>query len=252
LLREYSFRKLAYGFRLLREGRPKCLKLARQVVRGKSGIEIGGPSDIFERWYQLPIYREVGSLDNCDFSQSTTWANHDEAYTFDKTRWPGRSYFCEGSDLHPVATARYDFLLSSHNLEHFANPVKGLKEWQRVVKPGGHLILILPHYQRTFDQGRSLTPVHHMLEDYERQMGEDDLTHVDEIFEARRLQGCASEELREVLMTNFSHRKMHHHTFDEVNSRELLEAVGIKVLVVETALPYHIILVGRMPGAGEI
>jgi SAM-dependent methyltransferase len=217
------------------------------VVRGKQGIEIGGPSAVFRQWYSLPIYGDVGSLDNCDFSQSTVWAEHGDAYQFDETKTPGKAYFCEGTDLRVIEDARYDFLLSSHNLEHFANPVKGIKEWQRVVKPGGHIILILPHYAKTFDQGRLLTSVDHMLEDYEKQTGEEDLTHVEEIFEARRVKGCADEDLRTVLMTNFSHRKMHHHTFDEVNSRELLETIGMKVLAVETALPYHIILIAQTP-----
>ncbi len=31
---------------------------------------------------------------------------------------------------------------------------------------------------------------------------------------------------------------MHHHVFDELNSRELLEAVGFKVLAVEMQLSY--------------
>jgi SAM-dependent methyltransferase len=234
--------------RLLRNGRPKCLKLVRSLVKGKAGIEIGGPSLIFRNWYELPIYGVVGSLDNCDFSQSTIWASHGDTYQFDANKAPGRAYFCEGNDLAQIEENRYDFLLSSHNLEHFANPVKALKEWQRVLKPGGHIVLILPHYEKTFDQGRPLTTVDHMLADYDLQTGEDDLTHVEEIYEARRPRGEANDELRAVLLSNFSHRKMHHHTFDEGNSRRLLEAVGMKVLVVETALPFHIILVAQTAG----
>jgi ubiquinone/menaquinone biosynthesis C-methylase UbiE len=238
------------GAKLLLHGRPRCLPLIRSLVRGKIGIEIGGPSAIFRNWYNLPIYNDIELLDNCDFSPSTTWATHTKTYNFSKSKGPGQVYFCEGSDLHCVADNQYDFLLSSHNLEHFANPVKGLKEWQRVVKPDGHFVLVLPHYARTPDHRRVPTPVSHMLQDYERQTGEDDLTHVEEVFEAYILdevneRSGSEEKLRAVLMSNLSHRMTHHHAFDELNSRELLESVGLRVLSVETALPFHIILVAQ-------
>jgi predicted SAM-dependent methyltransferase len=233
---------------MLLQGRPRCLSLIRGLVADKKGLEIGGPSAVFRNWYNLPIYDSIESLDNCDFSQSTTWANHTGSYNFSKHRPLGRTYFCEGADLQCVSENQYDFLLSSHNLEHLANPIKGLKEWQRVVKPGGHLIVVLPHHARTFDHRRTPTQVSHMIEDYERQTGEDDLTHVNEVFEAHRLnkQSGSDDDLYALLMNNFSHRMMHHHVFDESNSKGLLEAAGLKVLMVETQLPFHIYLVAEL------
>lgn len=44
-----------------------------------------------------------------------------------------------------VADQAYDFVYSSHLLEHTANPTLTLKNWWRIVKPGGYLILFLPH-----------------------------------------------------------------------------------------------------------
>jgi len=41
--------------------------------------------------------------------------------------------------------AEFDFVYSSHTLEHMANVEVALKNWWRVVKPGGYLILYLPH-----------------------------------------------------------------------------------------------------------
>lgn len=38
----------------------------------------------------------------------------------------------------------YDFVYSSHLLEHLVNPDVALGNWWRVLKPGGHLILYVP------------------------------------------------------------------------------------------------------------
>jgi ADP-heptose:LPS heptosyltransferase/predicted SAM-dependent methyltransferase len=38
-----------------------------------------------------------------------------------------------------------DFVFSAHTLEHIENYKGALKEWWRLVKPGGHLVLYLPH-----------------------------------------------------------------------------------------------------------
>jgi hypothetical protein len=36
-------------------------------------------------------------------------------------------------------------VFSSHTLEHMVDPLKTLREWWRVIKTGGHLVLYLPH-----------------------------------------------------------------------------------------------------------
>ncbi len=60
-------------------------------------------------------------------------------------------------DKLPVPDASVDFVVSSHVLEHFADPIAALFEWYRVVKPDGYVYLIVPHRERTFDRGRSAT-----------------------------------------------------------------------------------------------
>jgi ubiquinone/menaquinone biosynthesis C-methylase UbiE len=148
-----------------------------------------------------------------------------------------------------ISDNEYDFLLSSHNLEHIANPIKALKEWQRIVKSGGHLVIVLPHYLTSFDHRRVPTTVQHMLEDYESNKDEHDLTHADEILEANRLEkrSGSDEETRRLLLNNFNHRMIHHHVFNEFNSKELLETVGFQVLAVEMQPPFNIILVAQNP-----
>ncbi|MGA7218560.1 MAG: methyltransferase domain-containing protein [Candidatus Sulfotelmatobacter sp.] len=248
-------------FRLLSQGHLRCFRLALSLVEGKSGIEIGGPTDVFQsgratlRSYgwrtPLPIYDRIGSLDNCNFSSQTMWSTHADAYHFSRLRPPGKNIIADGSDISTVADHTYDFVLSSHNLEHFANPVKALLEWKRITRQQGALILVLPDYRRSFDHRRAPTPVSHMLEDYTKKTGEDDATHLPEVLRLHdiardgTLQTHTLEELRARSMNNLSNRILHHHVFDENNSVELLAAVGLEVLAVEPALPYHIFIVSR-------
>ncbi len=219
-------------------------------VVGKVGLEIGGPSEVFRRRQPLELYPKVGRLDNCDFSRSTVWAEQQDSYTFDSERDPGKSIFCDGSALVSVEDNTYDFVLSSHNLEHFANPVKALKEWKRVICRSGALILALPDYRKTFDHYREPTSVDHMLEDFERNIEEDDLTHVPEILEKHDLSmdpgAGTAEQFRERALNNFSNRCLHHHVFDKKNSRELLQRTGFNVRSVYLGLPCHICLVATV------
>lgn len=246
--------------RLLLQGRLQCFELALSLVEGKSGLEIGGPSDVFRGWRTpsrmygwrspLPIYDRVASLDNCDFSSSTIWASHQEEYRFSPRIAPGKTIIADGF-LPLVPDNTYDFVLSSHSLEHIANPVRALHEWKRVTRPGGSLILVLPDYRRTFDHRRPSTPVGHMFEDYLRNVGEDDTTHVSEVLQLHDveidggLDPQTSGGLRIRTMNNLSNRCLHHHVFDEFNSAELLKRVGLEILAIELALPHHIVLLSR-------
>jgi SAM-dependent methyltransferase len=249
-----SRRKLS----LLLQGRLRCFKQALPLVEGKRGLEIGGPTDLFKGWRTpsrchwflapLPIYDRVGSLDNCNFSDKTIWGNHNRTYRFSSLRPPGKVIIAEGTDISAVPSSTYDFVLSSHNLEHFANPVKALKEWKRITRPHGALILVLPHYQKTFDHRRTPTPVEHMLDDYARNTGEDDTTHVAEVVQLHDLsidgflKTGTLEEFQARCENNLSNRMMHHHVFDESNSTELLSRVGLDVLALELCLPYHMVI----------
>ena len=52
----------------------------------------------------------------------------------------------------PVPNNSQDFVLNSHVLEHFENPIKVLIEWDRVIKINGIIFMIVPHKMRTFDR----------------------------------------------------------------------------------------------------
>jgi SAM-dependent methyltransferase len=80
----------------------------------------------------------------------------------------------------PFRANQFDYLLSAHCLEHCPDAIRTLLEWKRVVRPGGHIVLILPHALRTFDRGRTLTTLAHHVEDYRTGVSMDDPTHREE------------------------------------------------------------------------
>lgn len=59
----------------------------------------------------------------------------------------GDAQFLDG-----IADDSFDFVHSSHCLEHLINPIEGLKNWFRVVKPGGYLIVSVPD-EDLYEQG---------------------------------------------------------------------------------------------------
>ncbi len=232
-------------------GRVRSFGLFARAVHGRAGLEIGGPSGVFTRLDRLPLYDRVGSLDNCVFAGSTVWAEQSQDYSFSRRGAPGRCFVQEATALTAIPDRSYDFVLSSHALEHVANPVKALREWARVLRPGGALVVVLPDHRKTFDHRRRPTPVEHMLQDAAVGVGEDDLTHLPEILElhdlARDPAAGSLEQFRVRSLGNAANRCLHHHVFDESNSRELLQASGFSVRAVERARPHHLCLLAFAP-----
>lgn len=48
-----------------------------------------------------------------------------------------------GDDL-PFVNEELDYVVARHNIEHYANPLKTLREWYRVLKPGGRVGITTP------------------------------------------------------------------------------------------------------------
>lgn len=54
--------------------------------------------------------------------------------------------------LEGVADGSLDFVHSSHCLEHMADPAEALRHWLRVLRPGGHLVFLVPD-EDLYEQG---------------------------------------------------------------------------------------------------
>ena len=159
---------------------PQC----KPYLQSRIGLEVGGPSDIFKKRGHVPVYSIAARIDNCNFAGNTTWEgaiSEGFAFIFDNRKPPGRQYIAEASNLQCIEDASYDFVLSSHCIEHLANPLRGLEEWIRVLKKDGLLVLVVPHKDGTFDHRRPVTSLKHLIQDFDSQTDEGDATHLEEI-----------------------------------------------------------------------
>jgi SAM-dependent methyltransferase len=225
-----------------------------ELISGRVGLEVGGPSRMFSRGGLFPVYEVVGRVDNCTFARNTIWEGvvvEGDTFHFAAGRTPGRQYVTEATDLSCIASASYDFVLSSHCLEHVANPLRALGEWIRVLKPGGLLLIILPNKDGIFDHRRPVTPFTHLLDDLHSGIGEDDLAHLPEILSLHDLAmdpGAGNfEAFRARSMRNFENRGLHHHTFDAPLAAQIADNLELETLSLTLRGPDNICLVAQKP-----
>jgi len=89
-----------------------------------NGIDIGCMANRLQ-------YRSIGiEKDNC--------ANYN-------SNAHGPQLIGDGGNLYWFKDKVLDYVFASHSLEDFEDTVGILREWWRVIKPGGHLIVIMPH-----------------------------------------------------------------------------------------------------------
>ncbi len=226
----------------------------KQRIRSGIGLEIGGPSRIFGARGCIPVYTDAVQIDNCNFGHTTVWEGSIDAgrtFRFNKHKAPGRQYITEASDLRGIDSAGYDYLISSHCIEHLANPLQALAEWIRVLKPGGLMVLVIPHKEGTFDHRRPVTTLAHLQEDHAAKTGEDDMTHLAEILELNdydRSPGVGGVEgFRQRSLRNFENRCLHHHVFDTRLAVEVVDHMQLQIHAVELFHPFHIAITASKP-----
>lgn len=72
------------------------------------------------------------------------------------------------ADALPFDDGSQDFVIASHVVEHLANPIKAFLEWQRVLKVGGYVYLIVPKREAPYgDQERCYTPRDYIFDAYD-------------------------------------------------------------------------------------
>jgi SAM-dependent methyltransferase len=216
------------------------------VVRGRHGLEIGGPSIFFD--LSLPLYRHAASIDGANFSQETLWEKQidtTEPYKYFNKRF-GSQLILEATNLSVVDSEKYDFILSCHSLEHVANPLKALREWHRVLKIDGSLVIAVPNKDAIFDHRREVTPFSHLQQDEELETEETDLSHLAEILEfhdlSRDKAAGSFEDFVARSLDNANIRGLHHHVFDSETIAKCIETAGFTLTLQNSSYYDHLLL----------
>lgn len=206
-----------------------CRILHVELFVGLKGVEIGGPTGIFSL-----IYSVAKKCDGVNFSVDTVWRdNSSQDYVYNE-KSIGRMIIAEATDLKVLSNQSYDFVLSSNNLEHVANPMKAIFEFKRITRLGGYILVLVPNKYYSFDHCRPYTSYQHIYDDYKSNVSEYDMSHLPEIEKLHDYDmdiGCGGEErFLTRAKKNFENRCLHHHVFSQEVLKKMFEFMGIEIV----------------------
>jgi SAM-dependent methyltransferase len=149
----------------------------------------------------------------------------------------------DGEVLATVADGSLDFVIANQVFEHFRNPLGAVANFMRVLKPGGILYLAVPDKRYGCDQDRPVTPIEHLLSDYQGKPFRDPRLDYEEW--TRMVckiadPGAARELTAKLMATNYS---IHFHAWTQTEVFEILVALRRQV-----GLKFNIELLYRMGG----
>ncbi len=129
-------------------------KLAHHYLDGLKGIEIGAAA-------HNPFGLDTINVDRYS-SEETMFKAEERELCGDIANI---DVVAMGDDL-PLPDKSYDFVISSHVVEHFYDPIGALLEWKRVAKK--YIFIIVPHKERTFDKDKPVTTVAELIARHEK------------------------------------------------------------------------------------
>jgi SAM-dependent methyltransferase len=121
--------------------------IAHQYLDGLKGIEIGGAA-------HNPFGLDTINVD----------INESPIFKEEQIRLCGEAMKVDvvsAGDKLPFKDKSYDFVISSHVIEYFYNPIDAIREWERVATM--YIFMIVPHKMRTFDRDKPLTTVRELI-----------------------------------------------------------------------------------------
>lgn len=154
-------RNLRAGAHLQGNRRPlRRLALARHLIGAQSGVEIGGLNHpLLPGW---PIWPRPLFVDRYDTATL-------------RERYPelaGQPIVDVAlvADAHklPFRDETQDFIIANHVIEHMENVFANLKDYHRILRPGGKLYAALPDWTHSWDRPRERTTYDHLLTEYLR------------------------------------------------------------------------------------
>ncbi|OEU67827.1 MAG: hypothetical protein BA863_01835 [Desulfovibrio sp. S3730MH75] len=139
----------------------------------------------------------------------------------------------EIKDVHLISKSDYyafiddnafDFVVSSHVLEHTCNPGRVIEEWIRIVKQNGIVYMVVPDKNFCFDRKRHLTTIEHLMKDFHDKTGIVAFEHYDDFFtNTQHEEGIRRNQSKELTSRAFKKQdSIHVHTFTHRSLRVFL------------------------------
>lgn len=130
-------------------------------------------------------------------------------------------------EMEGIPENTYDFIVSSHVIEHCRNPIRVLQAAHQKLKKGGRLFFTVPHMHYTFDKDRRLTSVAHMVEDFLHPDHERDAIHTMDFVVNVLFQEPERDQARiDAILKQYMQREeidVHYHTFTEENFDDMIQ-----------------------------
>jgi predicted SAM-dependent methyltransferase len=128
----------------------------------------------------------------------------------------------DGERLDAIEDASQDFVIANHFLEHCQNPIGAIRNMLRVLKSGGILYLAIPDKRYSFDAGRPVTSLEHLIQDDEKGPQASRSEHFREWVSS--VKGVENREdiEREADRLSAMDYSIHYHVWTQVEMMELL------------------------------
>jgi len=170
------------------------------------GVEFGAAS----RPFPCPLQCQVEYADYFDHAAPSSPYYNNNSYTDEKVK---ATYITGIEDMKGIEESSLDFIIACHVIEHVRNPLLAIETAWNKLKPKGKLVLLVPHRDLTFDAGRDLTTLDHLILDYKRPLKERDFLHFVEFYEKAFVSSNPFEKA--VSAFNSINSDIHYHTWNE-------------------------------------
>jgi glycosyltransferase involved in cell wall biosynthesis/SAM-dependent methyltransferase len=189
-------------------GRIDRQTLAQAFLLGR-GIEIGA----LQLPLPVPTGAEVRYVDR--MTKTDLYEHYPELRSCDLVEV---DIIDDGETLSTIQDSSQDFIIANHVIEHCQDPIGTLKNFLRVLRPGGIIYMAVPDMRHTFDRDRSRTDISHIIQDHIRGPAVSRKQHFREwatLVEPHFGRVCAGEKsiksrVRELMTQDYS---IHFHTF---------------------------------------
>jgi SAM-dependent methyltransferase len=131
-------------------------------------------------------------------------------------------YVTDIKTLKGISDESLNFIVTCHVIEHTNNPIAALDSCHRALKPGGALVLVVPDMTKTFDSGRELTALDHLIEDYRSPSMDRDLLHYKEFYDKSLPITSNVNKMEFIIQKQKEGGDIHYHTWTYKSFEELI------------------------------